>query len=122
MTRFVFLKQSVLALAVTAIVSLAAATAKADIVVVTGVNNQGTDNVLLNPATNVLTVTGTVGSSNSLVNFTSNSGSMLLNADPSGQATVSGGTGNDPFTPITFGLAEKLTLPRSVFQLNSRTE
>jgi len=46
MSRFLFLKQLVLALAVTAIVSLAAATAKADIVVVTGVNNQGTDNVL----------------------------------------------------------------------------
>ena len=69
MSRFSFLKQLVLALAVTAIVSLASATAKADIVVVTGVNNQGTDNVLLNPATNVLTVTGTVGANNLLVNF-----------------------------------------------------
>ena len=121
MSHFVFLKQLVLALAVTAIVSLAAATAKADIVVVTGVNNQGTDNVLLNPATNVLTVTGTVGSSNSLVNFTSTSGSMLLNADPSGQATVSGGTGNDPFTNLTFGLANNDTFTRAVFNINAGT-
>ena len=121
MSRFVFLKQFALAFAVTAIVSLAAATAKADIVVVTGVNNQGTDNVLLNPATNVTTVTGTVGSSNLLVNFTSSSGSGLLNADPSGQATVSGGTGNDPFTDLTFGLANNDTFTRAVFNINAAT-
>ena len=43
-----------LMLAIMGIVGLAfSATAKADIVVVTGVNNQGTDNVLLNPATDV---------------------------------------------------------------------
>ena len=65
------LKRFVLTLAIFAIVGVVAGTAKADIVVVTGVNNQGTDNVLLNPATNVLTVTGTVGPSNLLVNFTS---------------------------------------------------
>jgi hypothetical protein len=81
----------------------AAAPAQADIVVVSGVNNQGTDNVLLNPATNVLTVTGTVGANNLLVNFTSTSGSDLLSANPSGQATVSGGTGNNPFTQLSFG-------------------
>ena len=121
MSRFVFLKQFALAFAVTAIVSLAAATAKADIVVVTGVNNQGTDNVLLNPATNVATVTGTVGSSNLLVNFTSNSGTGLLNANPSGQATVSGGTGNDPFTDLTFGLANNDTFTRAVFNINAAT-
>ena len=121
MSRFLFLKQFVLALAITAIVGLAAATAKADIVVVTGVNNQGTDNVLLNPATNVLTVTGTVGASNQIVNFTSNSGSKLLNANPSGQATVSGGTGNDPFTNLTFGLANNNTFTRAVFNINAAT-
>jgi len=108
-------------LAVTAIVSIAAGTAKADIVVVTGVNNQGTDNVLLNPATNLLTVTGTVGASNLLVNFTSSSGSMLLNANPSGQATVSGGIGNAPFTQLTFGLANNDTFTRAVFNVNAAT-
>ena len=63
------------ALSIVGLILLSAATAKADIVVITGVNNQGTDNVLLNPATNILTVTGTVGQNTLLVNFTSTSGS-----------------------------------------------
>ena len=93
--------------------------ARADIIVVTGVQNQGTDNVLLNPATDVLTVTGTVGANDLLVNFTSTSGSGLLSANPSGQATVSGGTGNDPFTQLTFGLANSDTFTRAVFNINA---
>lgn len=113
------LKNLVLALAVFGIISVVAGTAKADIVVVNGVNNQGTDNVLLNPATNVLTVTGTVGQNNLLVNFTSTSGSQLLNANPSGQATVSGGTGNDPLTQLKFGLANNSTFTRAVFNINA---
>jgi len=121
MSRFGSIKHFVLALAVFGIVSVLAGTAKADIVVVTGVNNQGTDNVLLNPATNVTTVTGTVGPSNLLVNFTSTSGSGLLNANPSGQATVSGGTGNDPLTQLTFGLANNDTFTRAVFNINAAT-
>jgi len=115
------LKNFVLTLAVLGIVSVFAGTAKADIVVVTGVNNQGTDNVLLNPATDVLTVTGTVGPSNLLVNFTSTSGSGLLNANPSGQATVSGGTGNTALTQLTFGLANNDTFTRAVFNINAST-
>ena len=98
-----------------------AAPAQADIVVVTGVNNQGTDNVLLNPATNVLTVTGTVGPNNLLVNFTSNSGSKLLNANPSGQATVSGGLGNTALTQLTFGLSNNDSFTRAVFNINAST-
>jgi hypothetical protein len=121
MSRFGSLKSFVLTLAVFAIVGVVAGTAKADIVVVTGVNNQGTDNVLLNPATNVLTVTGTVGPSNLLVNFTSTSGSGLLNANPSGQATVSGGTGNTALTQLTFGLANNDTFTRAVFNINAAT-
>lgn len=109
--------------AVAAVVFCLAAsqTARADIIVMTGVNNQGTDNVLLNPATDVATVTGTVGANNLLVNFTSNSGSGLLNANPSGQATVSGGTGNSPFTELTFGLANGDTFTRAVFNINAAT-
>ena len=111
-----------LMVAIMGIVGLAfSATAKADIVVVTGVNNQGTDNVLLNPATNVTTVTGTVGANNLLVNFTSTSGSGLLNANPSGQATVSGGTGNTALTQLTFGLANNDTFTRAVFNVNAST-
>jgi len=121
MSRFANFKQLILTLAVFGIVSVAAGTARADIVVVSGVNNQGTDNVLLNPATDVLTVTGTVGANNLLVNFTSTSGSKLLNANPSGQATVSGGTGNSPFTQLTFGLANNDTFTRAVFNINAAT-
>ncbi len=103
------------------VILLSAATAKADIVVITGVNNQGTDNVLLNPATNILTVTGTVGQNNLLVNFTSTSGNGLLSANPSGQATVSGGTGNTALTQLSFGLANNDTFTRAVFNINAAT-
>jgi PEP-CTERM motif len=122
MTELRHLKKLVLTLAVLGVITLAADRAKADIVVVSGVNNQGTDNVLLNPATDVLTVTGTVGPSNLLVNFTSTSGSGLLNADPSGQATVSGGTGNTALTQLTFGLANLDTFTRAVFNINAATD
>ena len=121
MSRYGSIKNVVLTLAMFAVISVVAGTAKADIVVVTGVNNQGTDNVLLNPATNVLTVTGAVGQNNLLVNFTSSSGSGLLNANPSGQATVSGGTGNVALTQLTFGLANNDTFTRAVFNINAST-
>jgi PEP-CTERM motif len=121
MSRLGSLKHFVLALAVFGIVTVASGTARADIVVVTGVNNQGTDNVLLNPATNVLTVTGTVGANDLIVNFTSSSGSGLLNANPSGQATVSGGTGNTALTQLTFGLANNDTFTAAVFNINAAT-
>jgi PEP-CTERM motif-containing protein len=121
MSRYGSLNKLGLALAMFVIVGVAAGTAKADIVVTTGVNNQGTDNVLLNPATDVLTVTGTVGQNNLVVNFTSSSGSGLLNANPSGQATVSGGTGNTALTQLTFGLANNDTFTRAVFNINAST-
>jgi len=108
-------------LAFSALTFGSALTAQADIVVITGVNNQGTDNVLLNPATNVTTVTGTVGPSDLLVNFTSESGSGLLNANPSGQATVSGGTGNVSLTQLSFGLEDDQTFTRAVFNINAAT-
>jgi hypothetical protein len=69
----------------------------------------------------VLTVTGTVGQNNLLVNFTSTSGSGLLNANPSGQATVSGGTGNTALTQLTFSLANNDTFTRAVFNINAAT-
>src|SRR6476659_3039331 len=122
MSRHGSLKNIVLTLAIFAVISVVAGTAKADIVVVTGVNNQGTDNVLLNPATNVTTVTGTVGPDNLVVNFQSSSGSGLLNANPSGQATVSGGTGNTALTQLTFGLANNDTFTRAVFNINAATD
>src|SRR5918993_628002 len=122
MTSFLSFKKLALGLLLTIFVGFASSlTAKADIVVVTGVNNQGTDNVRLNPATDVLTVTGTIGQDNLVVNFTSSSGSGLLNANPSGQATVSGGTGNIALTQLTFGLANNDTFTRAVFNINAAT-
>jgi hypothetical protein len=118
MTEFRNVKKLLFGMAAFAVITFVTGTARADIVVLNGVNNQGTDNVLLNPATNVLTVTGTVGANNLLVNFTSTSGSHLLNANPSGQATVSGGTGNAPFSQLTFGLANTDTFTRAVFNIN----
>jgi hypothetical protein len=112
----------VAAIALIASVAALAGPAQADIVVITGVNNQGTNNVLLNPATDVTTVTGTVGLDNLLVEFTSTSGSGLLNADPSGQATVSGGTGNAIFSQLTFGFDNLDTFTRAVFNINAKTD
>lgn len=121
MPRHGYVHKLVLALAAFAVVSFVAGTAKADIIVIQGVNNQGTDNVLLNPATSVATVTGVVGQNALVVNFTSTSGTGLLSANPSGQATVSGGIGNSGlvFNNITFGLAGGATFTRAVFNLNS---
>lgn len=93
-----------------------------DIIILTGANNAGTDNVLLNPATNVLTVTGTVGVDNSLVQFTSSSGSNLLNANPSGEATISGGTGNTALTQLAFALAGNDSFTRGVFNVNASVD
>src|SRR4029453_14306325 len=104
------------------IVTFAAVPAKADIVVVSGVNNQGTNNVLLKPDNNALTVTGTVGQTDLVVNFTSSSGSGLLSANPSGQATISGGTGNTALTQLTFSLANNDTFTRAVFNINAATD
>lgn len=109
------------ALATAALVVASVLPARADIIVVTGVNNQGTSNVLLNPATDVLTVTGTVGAADLLVDFTSTSGSGLLSGNPSGQATVAGGTGNTALTQLSFGLANNGTFTRAVFNINAAT-
>ena len=122
MTEFRNFKKLLLVMATFGVIAFVTGTARADIVVITGVNNQGTDNVLLNPATNALTVTGTVGANNRIVNFTSSSGSMLLNANPSGQATVSGGLGNAGFTQLSFGLDNGDSFTRAVFNINSVTD
>jgi hypothetical protein len=121
MTEFRNFKKLLLVMATFGVIAFVTGTARADIVVITGVNNQGTDNVLLNPATNALTVTGTVGANNRIVNFTSSSGSMLLNANPSGQATVSGGLGNAGFTQLSFGLDNGDSFTRAVFNINAVT-
>lgn len=115
-------KAGKLAIAFVAVMLGATMPARADIAAVSGVNNLGTDCVLLNAATNVLTAPGTVGSNNLLVNFTFSSGRGLLNANPSGQATITGGTGNSALTQLTFGLANNGLCKRSVFDINAATD
>ncbi|HKY22147.1 MAG TPA: PEP-CTERM sorting domain-containing protein [Vicinamibacterales bacterium] len=95
--------------------------AQADILVTFGVNNQGTDNVLLTDADDVFTVFGTVNSGLFDVLFTSNSGLDLLNADASGQAVITPGTGNDSFTNIRFAIEDGSSFTRAVFNVNAAT-
>lgn len=106
------------AVASTLFIAASVTPARADIIVSFGVNNQDTDNVLLNPLTDGMMVTGTFGTTNRIVEFTSSSGSGLLSANPSGQATVTGGTGNVPLTEITFGVTDT-PFTRAVFNLNA---
>lgn len=106
------------AVASTLFIAASVAPARADIIVSFGVNNQGTDNVLLDPITDAMMATGTFGAANRIVEFTSSSGSGLLSANRSGQATVTGGTGNDPLNQITFGVTDT-PFTRAVFNLNA---
>ncbi len=92
----------------------AAAPARADIIISTGVHNQGTDNVLLTNATNVPTVIGTVNGFT--VEFESEGGN--LNAPSSGQARVTPAADNDPFSDLRFSLVDGF-FTRAVFNLNS---
>jgi hypothetical protein len=112
--------RGLLAAAFLSIAAVSFSPARADIFVDPAVNNLGTDNVLLNTATDQPTVTGTVGPSNLLVNFTSTSG--LLNAPSNGQARVSGGTGNDPLTQLSFELANNETFTKAVFNINAASD
>ena len=117
MSQSGFRRTLALATAVFAILGVVAGPARADIVIIAGVNNLGTDNVVLNPATDVLTATGTVGGLT--VDFTSSSGSGLLTADTSGQPLVKGGTGNTALTELTFGLAGGASFTKAVFNINA---
>lgn len=120
MHRILTSRSLALSVAMAALVVFASAmTAKADIVVLTSVDNTGTDNVLLNTATNVTVVTGTVGPDNLVVNFTSTGGT--LSAPASGQARVTGGTGNAPYTQLSFSLDNGGTFTNAVFNINAET-
>jgi len=103
---------------VTAIVAASVRTAQAAIIVEIGVDNAGVDNVLLTTVSNVAIVTGTV--SGEIVKFESDSGTGagLLSADASGQAVITGGTGNNPFTDIFFYLDGDRTFTKADFNIN----
>jgi len=102
---------------VVAVVGLAAARpAHAAIIVATGNNNQGIDNVLLTDAADVDLVTGTLNAGLFDVYFLSSGGK--LSATASGQAVITPGAGNDPFTALSFYI-DAATFTRAVFNVNS---
>jgi hypothetical protein len=109
---------SVVAL-VTAIGAGLPTAARADIIFDTGVNNQGTDNVLLDDAVEQAIITGTLNSGAFDVEFTSTGGN--LNAVASGQARVTPGAANDPFVNLLFGIVGS-TFTRAVFNINAATD
>ena len=118
-------KAGFMALAFMALTLFAGATtAFADPITITTGNpgNQDTDNVLFNDGS--LQHTGTLVQGNFsgagtgfIVDFTSSSGNGQLVGD-GGQATVLGGTGNTPFTQLTFGLEGGATFTKAIFNLD----
>ena len=120
MPHSLFRKTGLMAFAFFALTLGGALTARADIIVLQSVNNQGTDNVLLTDATNVPVVSGTVNSGAFTVNFTSAGGN--LNADASGQAVITPGANNTPFNDIGFSIAGGGTFTRAVFNLNAAND
>lgn len=95
-------------------------TASAALITITPGNpgNQGTDNVLFNDPNYPLSgslVQGTFNGAGAgyIINFTSTSGSGLLQAS-GGQATILGGPGNEPFTNLTFGLSDGATFTKAI--------
>ena len=81
-------------------------------------NNQGTDNVLFNNSSLLhdgLLVQGDFngGGAGFIIDFTSTSNSKNLHSD-GGQAIVEGGTGNDPFKSLTFGLEAGATFTKAI--------
>lgn len=91
-------------------------TAQADIIVLSSVSNSGTSNVLLTSSNVGLDIIhGSVDGFD--VFFESDSGNLL--APSSGQARVSAGPTNDPFTNLFFYLGGGETFTKAVFNLNS---
>jgi hypothetical protein len=101
------------------LLAFASTVARADIVVRTGVNNQGTYPVIFATANDVLLATGSVRPGPFTLNFASVSGSQLLSS--SGQG-VTGGTGNSPLTDIRFYRADGGIFTRAVFNLDAATD
>jgi len=120
--RFIFSRVCFTLATVLAISAASVRPAQADIIVTAGVNNQDTDNVLLNTVDDVALVTATVNSGLFDVFFDSSSATGLLDADASGQAVITPGAGNDPFTNVSFFIEAGSSFTRAVFNLNSGSD
>jgi PEP-CTERM motif len=116
------LRRLVLAIATCSIIGIASASASADpLTIVQGPpDNTGTDNVLFNDDSLIhegLLVQGNFSGTGSgfIVDFTSTGGQLIGNG---GQARVDGGSGNAPFTNLTFGLEAGATFTHAVFNID----
>ena len=115
-----FLKSSFTAVFAAALITISARPADAAIIITPDNDNVGVSNVNLISSDDDLVVVGEVGIFD--VFFESDSGTQLLDADPSGQATVSGGLGNAPYTNIFFYLADDATFTKAIFNINIDNE
>jgi hypothetical protein len=87
------------------------------IVITTSVDNSNTDNILFNDGSLMHSgalVEGNFSAPGNIVNFTSSSGNGQIQGG-GGQATISGLSGNDPFTNLMFELSGGATFTAAVF-------
>jgi hypothetical protein len=124
MPQMCSMRRLVLALATFAVISLGSASVRADPITISTGNpgNAGTDNVLFNDPSlshDGLLVQGNFNGTGSgfIVDFTSTSGSRLLEGS-GGQATLTGGVGNELFTNFTFGLENNATFTAAIFNID----
>jgi hypothetical protein len=124
MSQIFNLRRLALWLATLAVFALGSATVWADPITITPGNpgNAGTDNVLFNNATLVhsgLLVQGDFNGAGAgfIVDFTSASGSGNL-AVGGGQATLLGGTGNNPFSNVTVQLENGATFTKLILNID----
>jgi hypothetical protein len=86
--------------------------------------NGGTDNVLFNDGTKLHSgplVQGNfngAGDTGFVIDFTPTSGTGLL-AGSGGQATLTGGVGNNPFSDVTAQLENGVTFTNAILNINS---
>jgi len=85
--------------------------------------NGDTDNVLFNGdlQQSGSFVQGSFNKNDNIVRFTSSSGSGLI-AGSGGQAVLTGGAGNDPFSQVTFGLEGGATFTRAIFNIDATAD
>ena len=119
------LRRIAVSLVALAVIALGSATALADPITITPGNAGGngtTDNVLFNDGSLLhsgLIVQGNfAGSGNGfIVNFTSSSGNHLL-LGSGGQASLTGGQGNNPFTSLTFSV-DNATFTNAILNIDA---
>ena len=122
MPPFHNLRRLMLAIATCSIIGIASASASADpLTIIQGPpDNTDTDNVLFNDDTLIhegLLIQGNFNGMGAgfVIDFTSTGGQLIGNG---GQARVDGGTGNAPFTNLTFGLESGATFTHAVFNID----